>query len=213
MLLNDYLDKKFPNLKLSPPLFYNWEIGIRFELGTEMESGNDDEDRSYIQGVYTRAITLFKSLHSQGEEIYIVVDVNDFGDQRSFKHKAGVFSKYVHEKFVLYALKHAEIPYVFPEENEEGKYKTHRFILKCITSDMKYIPLLKAICNQDLGIQPSIIHRVYFLNIKRETIFHVYDDRGCDLLATTPDSIREIYNKYNDWILDYDRDQINKVFK
>jgi Domain of unknown function (DUF3885) len=80
------------------------------------------------------------------------------------------------------------MPYIFPEDDEEGIYKTYRFTLKCETSDFKYIPLLKAICNQDLGIKPSIFHRVYFININKNTIFHVYDDRGCDLLATSPET-------------------------
>lgn len=114
---------------------------------------------------------------------------------------------------LLYTLKHTEMPYIFPEDDEEGKYKTHRFTLQCKLSDMKYIPLLKAICNQDLGIQPSIIHRIYFLNIERKTIFHIYDDRGCDLLAISPESIRDLYFTYNDWILDYDKDKIHQVFK
>jgi len=35
-----------------------------------------------------------------------------------------------------------------------------------------------------MGIKPKIYHDVFFINIKKETIFHVYDDRGCDLLAT-----------------------------
>ena len=105
------------------------------------------------------------------------------------------------------------MPYIFSEDDEDGKYKIHRFTLKCKTSDIKYTSLLKAVCNQDLGFQPSIYHRIYFLNIKRETIFHVYDDRGCDLLATSPESIRDIYNTYKDWILDYDKDEIDKAFK
>ncbi len=63
------------------------------------------------------------------------------------------------------------MPFIFPEDDEEGNYKTHRFTLQCKVSDVNYIPLLKAISNQDLGIQPSIIHRIYFLNIKRKTIF------------------------------------------
>ncbi|WP_332698951.1 DUF3885 domain-containing protein [Halalkalibacter lacteus] len=213
MLFNDYINENFSNLKLRPPLFYSWGIGIRFELGVEGNREYDYENSPYVQGVYERAITLFKSLHSQDEEIFVVVDVNDFGDGRSYKQKARVFSPYVYERLVLYKLKHTEIPYIFPEDNEDGKYKTHRFTLKCKTSDIKYIPLLKAICNQDLGIQPSIFHRIYFLNIKRATIFHVYDDRGCDLLATSPEAIQDIYNKYNDWILDYDRNEIDKVFK
>ncbi|MEH7892581.1 DUF3885 domain-containing protein, partial [Bacillus thuringiensis] len=35
---------------------------------------------------------------------------------------------------------------------------------------------------------------------------------GCDVLATSPDTIRDIYNTYNDWILEYDRNKIDKVF-
>lgn len=112
-----------------------------------------------------------------------------------------------------YKIKHKKIPYIFPEDDEAGTYKTHRFTLKCKTSELKYIPLLKAICNQDLGIRPSIFHRVYFINTSRRTIFHVYDDRGCDLLATSPETIRDIYINYNDWILDYDRNEIDEVFK
>lgn len=143
----------------------------------------------------------------------VVMDVNDFGVGITYKHKGRLFSPYVFEKSVLYKLKHIEIPFISPEDNEDGKYKTHRFTLKCKASDIKYIPLLKAICNQDLGIQPSIFHMIYFLNIKRKTIFYVYDDRGCDLLAAFPEPIRDIYNKFNHWILNYDRDEIDKVFK
>ncbi|WP_419715130.1 DUF3885 domain-containing protein [Heyndrickxia oleronia] len=50
------------------------------------------------------------------------------------------------------------------------------------------------------GNTPSIIHRIYFFNIHKETIFQIYDDTGCDLLSTKPDSIRDIYERYNHWI-------------
>lgn len=209
MLLNDYMNEHFPQLILRPPLFYNGEIGIRFELGLD----NYYEENIYMQEVYQRAITLFESLHFQDEEIFIVVDVNNFGDSKTYQHKARIFSPYIRSRSLLYTLKLTEIPYIFPEDNEEGKCKTNRFTLQCKVSDVKYIPLLKALCNQDLGIQPNIIHRIYFINIKRKTIFHIYDDRGCDLLATSPESIRDLYFTYNDWILDYDKDKIDQVFK
>jgi len=45
MLLNDFMNDNFPNLQLSPPLFYNWEIGIRFELGLEWNTIQKDCDR------------------------------------------------------------------------------------------------------------------------------------------------------------------------
>lgn len=211
MLLNDFMNDNFPNLELRPALFYSWKIGIRFELGVDYVRDNDYENSPYIQGVYKRAITLFKSLHSHNDDMYIVVDVYDYAD--GYKHKSRTFPRYIKEKSVLYGLNQKTIPYIFPDDDDEGTYKTHRFTLKCKTSDFKYIPMLKAICNNDMGIKPSIFKRVYFININRKTIFHVYDDRGCDLLATSPETIRDVYDKYNDWVLDYDRNEIEEIFK
>lgn len=212
MRLNEYMLETFPNLELRPPLFYNGDIGIRFKLGVNYDYNNIYENCPYLEGVYNRAITLFQSLHSKTDDIYIVVDVNDYADGETFKHKLNIFSKYVKEKSDLFKLQKNTIPYVFPEDDEDGLYKTHRFTLKCKVSDLKYIPMLKAICNQDMGIKPSIFHRVYFINVNKNTIFHIYDDRGCDVLATSPNTIRDMYHTYNDWILDYDRKKIDKVF-
>ncbi len=212
MRLKEYMLETFPNLELRPPLFYNGDIGIRFKLGVNYDCTNIYENCPYLEGVYNRAITLFQSLHSKTDDMYIVVDVNDYADGETFKHKLNIFSKYVKEKSDLFKLQKNTIPYVFPEDDEDGLYKTHRFTLKCKVSDLKYIPMLKAICNQDMGIKPRIFHRVYFININKNTIFHIYDDRGCDVLATSPNTIRNMYHTYNDWILEYDRNKIDKVF-
>ncbi|MFC0273507.1 DUF3885 domain-containing protein [Metabacillus herbersteinensis] len=213
MEFEKYMESNFPNLSLRPALFYSWDIGIRFELGVEWKREYDYENSPYLKGVYKGVINLFKSLHLDDEEIFIVANVNDYGDKKTFKHKINIFYPFVRDKSVLFKLKHKVIPYIFPEDDEEGLYKTHRFILRCKTSDIRYVPLLKAICNQDMGIKPSIFHDIFFININRETIFHVYDDRGCDLLAKSPETIRCIYNSYNEWILDYDREEIDKVFR
>lgn len=156
------------------------------------------DNRSYIQGAYKRAITLFESLHSQTDDIFIVVDVNDYGEGKTLKPKLHNFSPFVKEKSVLYKVRHKPIPYIFQADSEDGRYKTHRFTLKCKTSNFKHKPMLKAICNQDMGIEPKIEHRVYFINTNRKTIFHVYDDRGCDVLANSPETITELYNHYYD---------------
>jgi hypothetical protein len=140
-----------------------------------------------------------------------VIDVDDLNEGKNIKRKLGNFPPYV-EKPLLYRLNHQIKPYTFLEDDEEEQYKTHRFTLKCKTNDFKYVSLLKAVCNQDLGIGPSMFNRVYFINIHKETIFHVYDDRGCDVLATAPDIIRDIYKRYNNWILDYDKPVIDKIF-
>ncbi|MEB9506736.1 DUF3885 domain-containing protein [Bacillus anthracis] len=212
MRLKEYMLETFPNLELRPPLFYNGDIGIRFKLGVNYDCTNIYENCPYLEGVYNRAITLFQSLHSKTDDMYIVVDVNDYADGETFKHKLNIFSKYVKEKSDLFKLQKNTIPYVFPEDDEDGLYKTHRYTLKCKVSNLKYIPMIKAICNQDMGIKPRIFHMVYFININKNTIFHIYDDRGCDVLATSPNTIRNMYHTYNDWVLEYDRNKIDKVF-
>lgn len=204
MDLVQFLENNYPNLELRPPLFYDWDIGIRFELGVNMQ-----ENRHYMRDMYKRAITLFRALHKDDEEICIVANVHNFG----IIPKSPVLSKYIRNKSVLYRLQHHTIPYVFPEDNEKGQWTTERFWLECKTSDIQYSLLIQAICNQDMGLKPNLYHDIFFININRKTIFHVYDDRGCDLIAPSPESIRTVYDTYNDWILDYDREKIDEVFK
>lgn len=211
MLLNDFMSESFPNLELRPPVFYSWDVGIRFELGVGWKKEYIYPDNPYVIGCYKRAITLFEFIHSSDDELLVVMDINDFDKGRNLHRKLKNFSPYV-EKSLLYTLNHKKIPYVFPEDDDEGKYNTHRFTLKCQTSDFKYKSLLKAICNHDVGLKPSVFHRVYFINMTKKTIFHVYDDRGCDVLATSPETIRELYETYNDWILNHNRPEIDKLF-
>ena len=101
MQSDDYLQKKFPELKLRPPLFYNWDIAIRFELGPDGESNHDYENTTYLEQAYKRAVTLFKSIHSQEDNIYLVVDVDDFADNKAFTRKLSIFAKYVKDKSIL----------------------------------------------------------------------------------------------------------------
>jgi len=183
-------------------------------LGTNFQKGFAFKNRPYLQGVYKRAITLFESLHSNEDDIIIVVDLNHYGTRKHLNRNLNIFSRYVKKKSILKRLNQETIPYIyFSGDDEESDFKTHRFTLMCKPSDFNYVSMVKAICNLDMGIKPSIENRVYFININKKTIFHVYDDRGCDLIATSAESIKDIYDKYNNWILDYDRNEIDMVFK
>lgn len=212
MTLNDFMMKNFPGLELRSPLFYSWDASIRFELGVNESSVSIHENPMYLQRVYRRAIDLFEALHASEDVLYLVVDVHDFGKGYALQRKLNVFAKYVNETSVLSHLQHENRPYIYPEDDEDGTYRTHRFSLRCRRSDFRYAALLKAICNQDMGLSPCIYFPVYFVNETKRTIYFVYDDRGCDLLGTETGVIYSVYEEFNDWILDYDRAQIDKVF-
>lgn len=57
-------------------------------------------------------------------------------------------------------------------------------LFQCKKGDIKYQKLIKAICNQDF---PSLIPNmnqgetyssIYFINVDKGILFHLYDDRG-----------------------------------
>nr|WP_225229588.1 DUF3885 domain-containing protein [Sporosarcina quadrami] len=123
-----------------------------------------------------------------------------------------VYRKYVKQKELLYTLQHGMIPDAFDEEEHMSM---HRFSLRCQKRDIRYQALLRAICHEDY-IHPSRIlkndqqsgYEIYFLNLTKGLIYHLYDDCGCDILASDKESIRFLYEVYNEWILDYDRKKI-----
>jgi hypothetical protein len=81
--IDEYLESNFSNLKLRPPLFYNWKFGIRFELGDP----NEDDTKIYMERVYFRAISLFKALHSAEDEIMIVANVHHAGEENILRRR------------------------------------------------------------------------------------------------------------------------------
>ncbi|GKV65122.1 MULTISPECIES: DUF3885 domain-containing protein [unclassified Sporosarcina] len=212
MTINNFMKHNFPGLELKSPLFYSWDAGIRFELGVNESSVSIHENPLYLQGVYRRAIELFEALHTPEDELYLVVDVHDYGKAAALQRKLNIFAKYVKENSVLIRLRHENRPYIYPEDDEDGTCRTHRFSLTCRRADFRYAALLKAICNQDMGIRPVIHQSVYFINETKGTIYYVYDDRGCDLLGVNSEAIQWMYEEFNEWILDYVRPKIDEVF-
>lgn len=206
-----FMDSHFPDLALLPALFYSWPIGIRFELGTHWNKGLGYEGSPYLENVYSRAIRLFEAGHGEQDELYIVTHVSDFG-QLKRNRKKPMMMRYVKEKSLRCRLIHQEMPYVIPEDNESGNWKTHRFVLPCRRSEIDYTGLLKECCNKDMGFKKTAYQEVYIVNKTRKTIFHVYDDRGCDLVAASAETIRPMYERFSNWILDYDRLKIDQVF-
>ncbi|WP_445293151.1 DUF3885 domain-containing protein [Cytobacillus sp. FSL M8-0252] len=51
-------------------------------------------------------------------------------------------------------------------------------------------------------------------NSKRVILpWYLYDDPGWDVIASNQEDLDLLYEELNNWILDYDREQIDKIFK
>ena len=154
------------------------------------------------------------------DEILFVTDVHTTNNNLFFLQRKplNVYLKYIKAKQKLYKLQHHLLPSVFEDQDEEDQSVTHRFVLSCKKNEIKYIQLLKAISYEDF-IHPSTIlinspesgYDICFVNLSNKIIYHLYYDRGCDILAGDI-VIRFLYEECNDWFLDYDREEIDLLF-
>ena len=62
------------------------------------------------------------------------------------------------------------------------------------------------------GIE-NLVSNVYFLNSRKDVLFHLYDDRGADVVAADKEILRHLYESCKDWILDYNREKIDLLFE
>ncbi|MGC6588432.1 DUF3885 domain-containing protein [Paenibacillus sp. Dod16] len=72
MTFDKFINDYFPNLILRPPLFYNWNVGIRFELADP--NLYDLDTIHYMEQVYSRATDLFRALFMKDDDIFIITN-------------------------------------------------------------------------------------------------------------------------------------------
>ncbi|MCM3758514.1 DUF3885 domain-containing protein [Sporosarcina aquimarina] len=215
--LQSYMDHHFKGLTLAPALFYSSYPAIRYEITNPTISLNDPVEIQLKQAFH-RSITLFDEVFRGTDEMMLITDVHtSLSNSYLRKKPLNVYLKYVKQRDVLTGLRHEVIP--DPLEEEENQRVIHRFSLLCKKGDIRYQQLLQAICYEDFAHPSTILKNnpssgveVYFINVTGNLIYHLYDDRGCDILAADKHDLRFLYETYNDWILDYDRNVIDETF-
>jgi Domain of unknown function (DUF3885) len=89
-------------------------------------------------------------------------------------------------------------------------------LLKLKANKIHYENILTAIANTDFPPrQPRFKFmssvEIYFINTTKNLIFHMYDDRGLDIIAPDSKTLKPVYTKFKDWILEVNREKIDKM--
>ena len=206
-----FLNDNFKGLRLRKPLFYSWDFGLRFDL--QVGETNTDE---YFEEVTRRASTIYQTAFDNSDKVLLV-----FMDYK-YKRRKIRFSNFTFKQ--IDNLQKTEISYSkeFRLYEPDDKFDIRNIAVIELTSDrINYENILRAIGHTDFSSrQPRLDNNwfftskeVYFINIDKKLIFHMYDDRGLDIVSADKETLRPIYNKHNDWILDYDREQIDRQFE
>lgn len=189
---------------LENPIFYNAPIGIRFEIGGEddvyIKKGMTRKlhpNPKYVNKAVERASRIFDALPRKDWILRI-----DLSDEREIKKILKVLQLVSsHEK-------------VLNKYEEDGEKMTHCELYWSLNDiDWSAETIIREIIVADIGGLNCLASAVYLLHPNENILYHLYDDRGLDVVAKDKRMLYPLYETFNDWILDYDRETIDHIFK
>ena len=209
MKIMEYMEERFQNLEFIPSIYNQWGIGIHFCLGKNIYQLKENEELNLkrFQVVYEQITILFNELFEQNEDIFLVTNMYKHKKEKCIR-KLKVYQPFLKCKNHLNQILVKTYPYPF-EINKAEEYEMQQFSLLCKPRDLRVTELLKAASNEDFPLKPKFggysidYPDVFFVNITKDIIFFIYDDRGCEVIAHDFKRIRHLYEKYHDWVEEY----------
>ncbi len=183
-------------------LFYQYEGALRFEL-----SGEGSRFDQFLQAL-RRSEELVEDIFSETDDLHVCI--SGFFENSIFATRP-----------VLSALAKCEIkipetrdiwgePYNVDLGEEDGSW--YRASL-CFSVDKQEIrKFLWGALSADLDIKPALMAKVYLYSPAKKVLVHPYDDRGMDVIGSNPDLMKDLYRRYNDWLLEYDRKAMDAIY-
>lgn len=215
MNLKHYLNEKFPTVELFPSIYYQWDLGIHFSLGGDLYQfkEKDELNLDMFKLVYEQTSTIFNELFDLEDDLFLVTNIYKHKIKEKQTKKMKAYKRFLKNKNDLNKIHVKSYPYPFEIDDAE-EYEMQQFSLKCKRTDFYEHQLLKAACNEDFPLNPRLggysigYPDVFFVNVTKDIIFFIYDDRGCEVIARDVDRIRSLYEKYYDWVEEVDRKRI-----
>ncbi|WP_308722225.1 DUF3885 domain-containing protein [Paenibacillus polysaccharolyticus] len=205
MSILHFINEHLPNVIFESPFYYNNEYSIRFELGPP---DSNIDNNTYYNVVRERIVALFLAIFTENHPMYIVgVSYEALGDLDGYIEGAIDFRQYSAAHTIENLLNKEDMD----EETLELTGHDRFYSLECTPSNIDYIDILGLLG----GFSQSgsyLSSRIYFIDQQSQLVFHIYD-RGLDIVSPTKEVLVYLYKEFNDWILDYDRKEIDKVFK
>jgi Domain of unknown function (DUF3885) len=195
--LRDELHRVFGRDGLELGLFYRHAPALRFELSL---------GGSYVEmftQAYDRAREILDAAFAETGELTVVL--SQFGGGPPLAHLSGFRS--VRRCGV-------ELPRGFEAWTEptDDEWHPERAFLAFRCGRGEVNGLLWGALAADLGIRPRLECRVHLADAERGILAHPYDDRGMDLIGPNHALLRELYTRFNPWLLDYDCERIDGFF-
>ena len=98
------------------------------------------------------------------------------------------------------------------EENDDLEENYFRTFIIFPIGRTEMLSLLWSAVSSDFNISPKVSAHIYFFSSKLQILAHPYDDRGMDIIGSNHDLKQILFDSFNSYLLDYDREIMNKNF-
>ncbi|MCM3402983.1 DUF3885 domain-containing protein [Cytobacillus oceanisediminis] len=210
--LDKFMKREFPSTGLKSPLFYNSPIAIRFDLG-----GNFflEIEKERVEDVIYRSLTLFKALNSNLDDIFVITFVDCWDEEPITPFEEGVTKtlKKAIKSVNDYKLNKNQVEYRYKDDDYDD-IVTFRYWTKIKVLNLDVEELLRGKIYSTISEDEySSIGDLFIVNSTNNTIFHLYNERGLDIVSQRKETIANLYKDFEKWILEYDRKRIDEIFK
>lgn len=178
---------------------YRLKENLRFELAHGDASCSMEQT---IDNATVRAQELFQAVFHDSKRVQLVF-------YNEYKPQAFTLKRFILNGPVTY-IDHVS----FPKGENYPDFPTTVTLLEVKKQSLRCKALVKALTHSDF-LQPTDIRiwrRLFLYNPEKNIFLNIYDDRGCDIWSPDKENCRPIYEKYNDWLLDYDRKKIEREY-
>ncbi|MGA3344492.1 MAG: DUF3885 domain-containing protein [Terracidiphilus sp.] len=187
--LPEFMFSHFGRVDFGGDLFEQWPVGIRFEIGIEQVD---------------RAAQLFNFAFSKARACVLVSQ--DWTDDGNPAQRYTPFFKTPG----IFRTEATQFQTVEVSPFEETGY---RLTWTCaLLQDFDAARMFQAIANREQPGFPKISSGVYVIDPSARIIMHMYDDRGLDVIATELPTLRSMFERFSEWILENCRHKVEFRF-
>ncbi|WGI20374.1 DUF3885 domain-containing protein [Amylibacter sp. IMCC11727] len=198
----DRLEQTFGRHDFPNGMFYEFDFGLRFELGGEISFANPI--RRFLQA-HSRANEIAQFVFKPSKELYAVTVCwgNKEGTSSDLSRLGGIFPKFNKNNY----------DFAIDESSEEVGEDVDYWFLNQITEPEQITELLWLDIASEMMIMPAADgHSTFLVDFDNAVAVNAYDDRGMDVIAMNKQKLAGAYKKFNDWLLDYDRKEMDTMF-
>lgn len=211
IMLKKYIENEFKSLKLYPNFWYSNKQYLCLELGRGISTSEDN----YIKTVYDRAISIFKDLFNDNDDIIFVVNVYTWLDCINGDEERSCDTYYksvdtIRLKQYLRSKKELKKVKIYSEDmshenmNDSLK-KIEYYYIKCKVKDIKYGLLIEQITKEELGYRFKGLADYFIINTNKHYVYRMCTDEYIDLVFLNNEDRLKIRDKYIDINDDQDK--------